>query len=150
MIEPDALLPANSMSANIPISAPKHAVAMASLIESIKDNAATAAAITPIATAIAITFPFTSFAPCVALIILVMIMPRTATAITPFASCSVSTRPSRTDIPARSPIATDTASSVPASFTVSPPLDVILIRADKNAKKTPANLAPFIISSGLN
>ena len=43
-IDPFALLPANSMRANIPMRDPKHAVAIASVVESIMDRAATAAA----------------------------------------------------------------------------------------------------------
>lgn len=62
-----------------------------------------------ITASIKITF---SFAPRVAQIIAVMIAPSKVTARTPFISCSVSTRPSSTDIPARIPIATDTASVV--------------------------------------
>ena len=147
-IDPFALLPANSMRANIPMRDPKHAVAMASFVESIMDKAATAAAITPIATAIAMTLPLTSLAPLVAQIIAVMIAPSKVTARTPFANCLVSTRPSNTAIPARIPIATDTASTVPASFTVSPvPLSVVIFfRAFMNRRKAPANAIAFTIS----
>ena len=136
------------MIANIPIRAPKHVVATASLVESIIDKAATAAAITPIATAIAMIFPFTSFAPLVAQTIAVIIAPSKVTARTPFINCLVSIRPSNTDIPARIPIATDTAIKVPANLTVSPvPLSVVIFfKAFMKRRKAPANNTAFPIS----
>ena len=116
------------------------------------DNAATAAAMTAIATVITIKFPFTLFAPLVAAIIPVITTPRIATAPTPFASPSRLIMLIRIDTAASAPIATENAKIVAATFAVCCPLDILVIftKALTNNKNPLTNTTPARISSGFN
>ena len=143
-IVPDAF----AIKANMPIIMDMDAVAPASFDPSIMDNAATAAAITPIATDIAIRLPFTSFAPLVAQIIAVTTPPKRPTAMIPFVNPFKSIKLRMTATPARMPIATDIANIVPATFAIccSLPIDVMEIIALTRSVKAAINIIPLVIS----
>ena len=151
-IAPFTLLAPCSIITNINITIDSAAVAGKSFCHSINDNAATAAAITPIATAIAIIEPLQSSAPSVAAIIPDMNIAKTATAATPFASAGSDIIPSIIDTAAK--IATDTlnASNVAPILTISVPLAYLLIAtiARTNPANATMNNVPFPIAARLN
>ena len=141
-----------AISANIPITVDNAKDAPASFFPSIMDNAATAAAITPIATVITIRLPFTLFAPLVAAIIPVITKPRMVTAPTPFANPSRLIILIRMETAANAPIATENAKIVAATFAVCCPLDMLVTftNALTNNKNPLTNTMPAKISSGFN
>ena len=143
--DPEAL----AIKANMPINIPNAAVAPANLVGSMNDKAATATAITAIATDIAMRLPLTSCASRVAVIINAKIAPRIPTAITPLAKAPSSIKLSNTHTPAIIPMATDMANIVPATLAIcsSFPIFVIDTMALTNIRNASANPAPFSISS---
>ena len=100
----------------MPITIDKAITAPASLVGSIMESAATAAAIIPIATVMTIRFPLQFLASFVACIINAITEPRIPTAITPFASPAKSIKLSRIATPARIAMEADIAKIVTAIF----------------------------------
>ena len=121
MIEPVApftLLAPYSTIANMAITADSAKVAGKSFCHSINDNAATAAAITPIATAIAIIEPLQSSAPSVAVIIPDMNVAKNPIATIPFASAPSDIIPNNIHTPAIIAKETLNATSVSPTFAI--------------------------------
>ena len=113
LIEVVTLLEDLTTRANMPISIVKAAVAPARLSGSIKDSAATAAAITPIAIVIAISVSLQSLAYFVTTISPAIIAERRPTATIPLARPSMSIRLRTMATPASIAMAADIARSVP-------------------------------------
>ena len=141
-----------SINAKATIKDVNEAVAPANFLESIKHNAATAPAISAIATVIAVRLALQSFAPLVAQIIAVITAPRADTAATPLTRAFVSTSPNNTDTTASAPIAIEMANMVAVTLAVCSVLEIVvtLTNAATNTKNPAANSAPFIISAGDN
>ena len=104
------------ITANMPINNERAATDIISFLVSIRDKAATAATMTPIATVMTIRFPLQSLAPLVATIIRAIIAPSIPTATIPLASPLRSIRLNTIETPANIPIAIDNANIVPAAL----------------------------------
>ena len=138
--------------ANIPIKVEIANVAPASLDPSINDNAATAPAITVIATTITIRLPFTSLAPCVAFIMPIMKALNIPTAVRPFIKPPTSIRLIAIDTAAKIPIATAIDNIVADTLAIfcSFPIFVTATNAFISTTKAATNIPPLTISSGDN
>ena len=146
-IPPFTVGAAFSIRANIPISILRAATAPANLEPSINERAATATAITPIATAIAIMLPMQFWTPLAACIIRAITDERMPTAITPLAKAAKSIHPSIIATPANIAIAADIAMIVAEILPVSLPTN---LQTNANPATTPAKnqitFFPFSIS----
>ena len=132
---------------NINIKIPSAPTAPVNLEGSINDSATTAAAITPIATVIAIKLPLQSFAFAVALIISDIIKDRTPIAIIPGIISLNLIKLSNNAMPARIPIASDIASNVAAIFGASLPANLLIAVSSRIINPNAAMTAcPFTIS----
>ena len=116
--DPFILPEAISIMANIPITVVNANVAPANLVGSSIDRAATAPAITAIATVITTRFPTTFSAPLVAAIIAAITRPNTVTAARPFLRPSTLIILIKIETAANKPIAMENARIVPATFAV--------------------------------
>ena len=141
-----------AIRANIPIKVERANVAPASLDPSINDNAATAPAITVIATTITIRLPFTSLAPCVAFIMPIMKALNIPTAVRPFIKPPTSIRLIAIDTAAKIPIATAIDNIVADTLAIfcSFPIFVTATNAFISTTKAATNIPPLAISSGDN
>ena len=143
------LLPILTMSANIPIRTPIAAVALKSSDVSINDNTAIAAAITPIATAIAIRLPLHSLASLVARIISAIIDASIPTATIPLAKCCTFMKPSIVATTARRAIDIDIINNVdPTPLRSLPASSVAAINPTIIALNALIAIRPFTKSPG--
>ena len=141
-----------SIKANIPITIDNATVAGISLLPSIMESAATAPAMTAIASVITTKLPTTLLAPFKAFVMAAIVRPSIVTAPTPFAKPSQVIILMSTETAASIPIAMENANIVPATFAIFCSLPILSIStiALMSTPNATTKIPPFIISSGVS